>query len=196
MSKKQVLVVAVHPDDETLGAGGTLLKHKNNGDEIHCIFCTSIFKPEFTQEQINQREKEIEQVCKAYEFKSVHFLNLKTTRVDTYEKAFLVEHFSKIFTQIKPNILYLPFAYDVHSEHRIIFEAAFSCTKSFCHPSIERILMMEVLGESEFTPALASQSFIPNVFVDINQFFEKNAKLCKNFSFSKKFRKFKSLSAI
>ena len=53
---KKVLVIAVHPDDETLGAGGTLLKHKAKGDEIHCIFCTDIFKMKdflknkFTQE--------------------------------------------------------------------------------------------------------------------------------------------------
>ncbi len=31
---KKVLFISVHPDDETLGAGGTILKHKNNGDQI------------------------------------------------------------------------------------------------------------------------------------------------------------------
>ena len=33
----KVAVIATHPDDETLGCGGTLLKHKFNNDEIHWI---------------------------------------------------------------------------------------------------------------------------------------------------------------
>jgi len=33
MSK--VLVISVHPDDETLGAGGTILRHTANGDEVY-----------------------------------------------------------------------------------------------------------------------------------------------------------------
>lgn len=36
----RVLCVAVHPDDETLGCGGTLLKHKAQGDEIYWLFLT------------------------------------------------------------------------------------------------------------------------------------------------------------
>ena len=40
----KVLVVAVHPDDETLGCGGTLLKHKSQGDNIHWLICTTMDK--------------------------------------------------------------------------------------------------------------------------------------------------------
>ncbi|ECP8133028.1 PIG-L family deacetylase [Campylobacter coli] len=174
------MVIAVHPDDETLGAGGTLLKHQANGDEIHCIFCTDIFENEgFSKEQIDTREQEIQEICKNYNFTSIHRLGLKTTKIDEYNTSYLVSLFSQIFTKIKPNILYLPFAYDVHSDHRIIFQAAFSCTKSFRYPSIEKILMMETLSESEFAPALPNQSFIPNVFVDISAFFEKKCEIMK-----------------
>ena len=42
--KNKILVVATHPDDETLGCGGTLLKHKANKDEIHWLICTSLNK--------------------------------------------------------------------------------------------------------------------------------------------------------
>lgn len=174
------MVIAVHPDDETLGAGGTLLKHQANGDEIHCIFCTDIFENEgFSKEQIDTREQEIQEICKNYNFTSIHRLGLKTTKIDEYNTSYLISLFSQIFTKIKPNILYLPFAYDVHSDHRIIFQAAFSCTKSFRYPSIEKILMMETLSESEFAPALPNQSFIPNVFVDISAFFEKKCEIMK-----------------
>ncbi len=174
------MVIAVHPDDETLGAGGTLLKHQANGDEIHCIFCTDIFESEgFSKEQIDTREQEIQEICKSYNFVSIHRLGLKTTKIDEYNTSYLVSLFSQIFTKIKPNILYLPFAYDVHSDHRIIFQAAFSCTKSFRYPSIEKILMMETLSESEFAPTLPNQSFIPNVFVDISAFFEKKCEIMK-----------------
>ena len=41
MSNK-VLVVAPHPDDETLGCGGTLLKHKKNGNTIYWMIVTNV----------------------------------------------------------------------------------------------------------------------------------------------------------
>ena len=39
---RKVLVVAVHPDDETLGAGGTILKHRMNGDEVYWLIITQM----------------------------------------------------------------------------------------------------------------------------------------------------------
>ena len=36
----RVVVIAVHPDDETLGCGGTILKFLSQGDEVHCILVT------------------------------------------------------------------------------------------------------------------------------------------------------------
>ena len=39
---KKVLVFAIHPDDETLGCGGTLLKHINDGDSVNWLIMTSM----------------------------------------------------------------------------------------------------------------------------------------------------------
>lgn len=173
---KRVLVVSVHPDDETLGAGGTLLKHKANGDSIHCVFCTDIFEEEgFAKEKVIKRKQEIQQVSQAYNFDTIHHLGLKTMRVDEYSKSFLISKFSHIFNILQPQIIYLPFAYDAHSDHRIIFEAAFACTKSFRYGSIEQILMMEIISESEFASSLTP--FTPNVFVDITDFIEQKCKI-------------------
>ena len=34
----KILVICAHPDDEVLGCGGTLLKHKKNKDQINILF--------------------------------------------------------------------------------------------------------------------------------------------------------------
>lgn len=177
---KQVIVISTHPDDETLGTGGTLLRHIANGDEVHCIFCTDILEEEgFSKEVVSIREKEIKEIVASYGFSSTHRLGLKTMRIDEYSKSELVSKFSKIFQSIQPNILYLPFYDDVHSDHRYIFDAVFSCTKSFRYPSIERVLMMETLSETEFAPSLPHRSFIPNVFVDITDFIDKKCEIMR-----------------
>ncbi len=174
----KVLTIAVHPDDETLGCGGTLLKHKAKGDEIHWLICTDI---DSSHTYYATRQKEIQEVSKLYSFDSVVNLQLKTMQVDEYTMSELIGKISKVINSIKPNIVYLPFKNDVHSDHRKIFEAAYSCTKSFRYPFIKKIYMMETLSETEFAPSTKEDSFIPNVFVDISEFMEKKIEIMKVF---------------
>jgi len=41
--------------------------------------------------------------------------------------------------------------------------------------------MMEVISETDFAPALPENAFIPNVFVDISQFFLKKLEIMNIF---------------
>ena len=178
----KVLVLAVHPDDETLGSGGTLLKHKAKGDEIHWLIATEIKECEgFAKELVEERNREIEKVAELYGFDSVNRLEFSTMRVDEYSMSELIGKISKVFQKIQPDIVYLPFKSDVHSDHRKIFEAAYACTKTFRYPFIKKIYMMETLSETEFAPALKEDSFIPNVYVDISEFFEKKLEIMRIF---------------
>jgi len=168
----RVLVIAVHPDDETLGCGGTLLKHKANGDKIYWLICTSLSK---NHKYYKKREKEIEKVSQMYEFDKVFRLDFPTMRIDEISMSELISAISKVFKKIKPNIVYLPFKNDVHSDHRKIFEAVYSCTKIFRYPFIKKILMMETLSETDFSDI--TNSFIPNVFVDISEFLDQKLEI-------------------
>jgi lmbE-like protein len=176
--KNKILVVAVHPDDETLGCGGTLLRYKASGDEIHWLICTKIDE---NNDYFAIRENEIKQVFKFYNFDSIYSLGLKTMQVDEYGMSELVSKISKVINEVKPNIIYLPFKGDVHSDHRKIFEASYSCTKSFRYPFIKKIYLMETLSETEFAPSAKEDSFIPNSFVDIGEYIDKKIEIMKIF---------------
>ena len=86
--KNNILVIAVHPDDETLGCGGTLLRHKSNGDKIHWLICTSINED---NSYFKKRVNEIKKVSKLFKFDSVHNLPFETTKLDQYNMNEIIE---------------------------------------------------------------------------------------------------------
>ena len=175
---EKVLVVAVHPDDETLGCGGTLLRHKADGYAVHWLILTSIQEQYgFAASAVEARQQEIKAVSSMYGFDGVYDLDFPTMQLDDIPFSRLVDSISDVFKQIEPDIVYLPFKSDVHTDHRIAFRAAYSCTKIFRYPSIKKIAMMETLSETEFAPSTKEDSFIPNMFVDITDFIERKIEI-------------------
>ncbi len=159
MTKRNILVIAVHADDETLGCGGTLVKAKKEEDHnIHWLILT----------KTDPRMKDcVEQVQKLYEFTTVHQLGFDAAKLDTVPRVDLINAIGKVFNDIQPDTVFLPFYGDVHSDHRVAFEAAYPCTKPFRYPFVNCVCMMEILSETDFAPALQINAFTPNFFVDI-----------------------------
>ena len=175
---KNIIIVSAHPDDEVLGAGGTLIKHKNNNDKITWIIATDInIKAGYSSDQINSRKKEVEQIKKEIGISKVYNLGYSTTSLSSSSVNEMVPVVSEIFKITKPEIIYVVNRSDAHSDHRHLFNAVFSCTKFFRHNYIKKILMYECISETEFAPALPENQFIPNYFVDISNEIENKIKL-------------------
>jgi LmbE family N-acetylglucosaminyl deacetylase len=176
-----VLVVAVHPDDETLGCGGTLLRLREEGAEIHWMIVTAMAADSgFSSDVIARRNREIETVEQMYAFSSVHQLGFPTTRLDEVPMSQLVTTLSRVFQSVQPNQVFLPFQHDVHSDHQHAFAAAYSCTKTFRYPSLRRVMMMETLSETDFAQS-AGGGFVPNVFIDVTKQFERKLQIMRVF---------------
>ncbi len=179
-NKDRVLVVAVHPDDETLGAGGTLLKHKAQGDQVYWLIVTKAHpKDGFSAKAIAEKEKTIKSVASRFGFDGVVRMNIPSTHVDETPMGELVTKVSQILNQVRPGVVYLPFRGDVHSDHRKFFEAIYSCTKTFRYPFIKKLLMMETISETELAPPLAEFAFMPNYFVDISPYLTQKLNIMK-----------------
>lgn len=177
---KKLLVVSPHADDETLGAGGTLLRYSRNGNKIYWINVTNA-KEEYgyAKEEELQRRGELERVAARYGVEALDNLELTPAGLDEYPMSELVQIFSERIKRIQPNIVLIPFQYDVHSDHRIVFDAVYSCTKSFRYPEIEKILCMEILSETDY--AVPAHGFVPNYYVDISAYMEEKIDILKEY---------------
>ena len=176
---KKLIVVAPHPDDETLGCGGTLLFLRDQGFEIHWLIISSMKQNlGFSQQRILCRKKEIKKVAATYKFASFSSLDFPTSKLDSIPKNEIIEKIGQVFEKIQPNIIFVPFDGDVHSDHRIVFEATIACTKWFRHRSVHKILAYETLSETDF--GLSSMvGFRPSVFYNIELYFAKKCEILK-----------------
>ena len=173
---KNIVVISPHPDDETLGCGGSIIKHMKQGDKIYWIIITKPYKnANFDKNFILKRKKEIKQVNDAYKFKKCFELNIETTKVKEEDKGKLINKINKIFMEVKPNTIFAPFENDVHTDHQIISLAIQSSIKWFRHPYVKRVLMYETLSETEFNFS-AGRVFRPNVFIDITDYISSKIK--------------------
>lgn len=173
---RRVLFVSVHPDDETYGCGGTILKHKARGDQIFWLNLTGATLDHpygFRQAQLDARDALVKKISAEYGFTGHHNLNLPTQMLETVATREIIGGIDAFISQWRPQAIYLPNRSDVHTDHRIGFNAAYSATKNFRKPFIEEILIYETLSETEFAPALPENAFIPNTYVDVTDFFER-----------------------
>ena len=175
-----VLIVAPHPDDETLGCGGTLLRHISEEDQVHWLIMTTITEESgFIKSRVDSRAKEITQVALNYQFSSIHQEKFVTTCLDTYPNSELITSISESVNRLQPEIIYTPYRNDVHSDHAAVFDAVAACTKSFRYPSVKKVRAYETLSETEFSINPEDSGFKPNLWVDISDYLDKKIQIMK-----------------
>jgi LmbE family N-acetylglucosaminyl deacetylase len=170
------IVIAPHPDDEVLGVGGTLLRRKAAGEKVAWLIVTAIpVESGWSTDKIKKRTDEIKQVTELFDFNEVFTLDFPTTQLDRVPMAELVARISDVFRLFEPEEVFVPHPSDVHTDHRMVFDAVASCTKWFRYPFVKRILAYETLSETDFGLG-TERGFRPNVFVDIAPFLESKLR--------------------
>ena len=176
MSSNKMLVIAPHPDDEVLGCGGTIVKHAKNGNEVYLCVVTKGYTPDWSEEFLKNRPKEIEKANKILGIKKTHFLDYPTVKLDTIPQKELNEAISKVVNEVKPDILCIPHKGDVNKDHRLVFEASLVATRPANH-KVKKILSYETLSETDWGQPI--EPFVPNVYVDISETLGKKIEAMK-----------------
>ena len=177
---KKVIVISAHPDDEILGVGGTLIRHRDVGDEIYWIIVTNVSEEAgFTKERVDSRQQEIQLVADRLGVKKTYKLDYPTATLTDKEMIDMVPRIAEIFKEVEPTTFYSLNRSDAHSDHRVVFNAGVACTKSFRHPYLREVLMYECISETEFAPMLPEKAFQPNCYIDISKQMDEKMELMK-----------------
>ena len=169
---KNILFISPHPDDETLGCGGTIFHHHKKKDNIFLLIITNLSSElGWTKKTIETRAKEINKIKKFYGFKKVFNLNFPTKFLDAVPITKIIEEISKIIKKSNSEIIYIPSKDDSRTDHQIVSKACLSSIKWFRNPSVKKVMGYEVISETNFN--FAQNNFKPNIFIDITPFMKQ-----------------------
>lgn len=175
----RVLAISAHPDDETLGCGGTLLKHAAAGDDVAWLIATEAHEPGWTSELIAEKAGEVGRVADAYSMTSVTKLGLPTAQLDSIPFGDLIAGVHDAVAAVTPEVVYVVHRGDVHTDHDVLFRAVMSVLKPFHMASlgVKRVLSFETLSSTDAAAPSLGTAFVPTVFSDISAFLERKIEI-------------------
>lgn len=174
-----VAVVCAHADDETLGCGGTILKHVAAGDRVSWVLFSSPTPPLFSAEFIARRKRDIGLVSDAYGFNQTFELGFPAAGLDNVEERALIDAVAGVFRTIAPDILYVVNRGDVHSDHRCVFDATWIAAKPLRGRFPARIMAFETPSSSNLAPPTAERAFLPQGYCDITPYLQGKINILK-----------------
>ena len=173
------MVIAAHPDDEILGAGGTILKHVAERDFLYILILGDGESARDNQGNIQKRVKQAQLVAKKIGAKGLVLEKLPDNKFDSLPLLMITKTVEHTVFEIKPNIIYTHFASDLNIDHRLTFQAVLTA----CRPQpgffVKKILSFEVLSSTEWRRKSPQTIFSPTEYVNVSQYIEKKIKLMK-----------------
>ena len=186
-NKKRILVISPHPDDETLGVGGTMSKMIDQGHDVMILTVSGHLPPLYTREDYEITVKEAHEAYAVMGIEESTFLEIPATMVSDEPVHSLNGRISSVMQDFEPNIVFCPFP-DRHIDHRIIFESSLVATRPVNYgKKIEMVAAYETLSETHWNAPYIEPNFTQNLVVDITEYLETkiNALSCFKSQISK-----------
>lgn len=115
----RILVISPHPDDESVGCGGTLRRHVLQNDDVHVVFLTSGEKGGHglaPEEAGRVREQEARAAAEILGISHIEFWRQRDGALRA--NSYLLKQLREKIVGWKPGLLYVPHSGEMHPDHR------------------------------------------------------------------------------
>ena len=165
---QNVVVIAPHPDDETLGLGGTIKRFTKNKINVSILIVSGHLPPLYKKKDFDQTLLESKKVFKYLGVSDYEFMRIPATKVNELSVADLNKKISKFITDRTPDTVFIPFPAR-HIDHRIIFDSSVVACRPLNKKSPKNVFLYETLSETHWNVPNVEPSFQPTVFVNIDE---------------------------
>jgi len=153
-----VLVLSPHPDDETIGCGGSLRLHAQAGERIIVVFLTSGelgLKHLPRDEAWRVRENEAARAGNILGWSSSVFLHYPDWQVADHAPR-VIDDLVPILETEQPSLLYVPHPGDLHPDHQAVWSIVRQALSARNCP------LPEIRGYEIWTP-LSSHDYVQDI---------------------------------
>lgn len=184
---KNVLVVAAHPDDELLGAGGTVRRLANEGVIVRSVILAEGLtsradkRLDVDMTELEALQKDARKAAEIIGYKSIEFCGFPDNRMDGMELLDVIKTVSEYVDKYKPDTIFTHHHGDLNIDHRITCEAVLTACRPVGDYKVKRIYAFETPSSSEWNYNYL-EPFTPNVYFDITDTMEAKvqAMACYN----------------
>ena len=123
LTGKRVLVLSPHPDDETIGCGGTLALHAEAGDPVQVVVLTNGAKGDMSGRfvrnvYIEMRRQETLAACACLGISDVTFWSYEDRELTG--SMTVISDLVALINIYHPNVIYAPSPLEFHPDHRAV----------------------------------------------------------------------------
>lgn len=176
----RILTVAAHPDDETLGAGGTMAWHAARGDTVWACILTE--GASSRHDRVEQQLDCARRACDTLGVEKLVLVGLPDQRLDTLSLLDVIAPIEQCIEDLRPDVVLTHFGGDVNEDHRLVSRATMVATRPVPGTPVKRVCAFEIASSTDWAPPVPGSTFAPNLFVDISATLETKLTAMKAYA--------------
>ena len=171
---ERILVVAAHPDDELLGAGGTIRRLADEGKEVHAVILAEGMtsraetRDEADFDKLNDLREDAKKASSIIGYNSIDFYDFPDNRMDEVDLLDIIKAVSRAVDKYKPDTIFTHHHGDLNIDHRRTCEAVLTACRPVGDYFVKRIYAFETPSSTEWN-YVYNEPFTPNVFFDVSR---------------------------